>query len=228
MRTNAYIAGIFVSILSINTASSGNIVAYEKNRVAVVDTGLDINSEYYKPFLCKKGHKDFTKTGIQDNDGHGTEIVDLIIKNAKTQNYCLIIYKFFTATVKKGWNEELLQALEEVHREKIKIANLSLSGEGFIQEEDEYFRKNNLTLFITAAGNDGVDLDKSPRYPAYYNHSNILVVGAIDPRTKKINRVSNYGKRVLYWEEGTATSYATAVKTGKLIEEKFGSADELL
>lgn len=216
-----------VSIIVSFTGISVDAGQTQKNRVAVIDTGLDIKSDNYKPFLCKDGHKDFTGTGIGDRDGHGTAIVDLIIKNTKTKNFCLVIYKFFTAQVKQSWNRALLNALEEVRKEKIQLANLSLYGQGFIEEEDEYFRKNNFTLFITAAGNDGINIDRNPRYPASYGYQNIWVVGALTPGTNSVNKISNYGQTVVYWEEATATSYATAIKTGKLIEEKFGKTNGL-
>ena len=36
------------------------ITALSKTKVAVIDTGLNINSPKYQPYLCKSGHKDFT------------------------------------------------------------------------------------------------------------------------------------------------------------------------
>lgn len=217
----------FVSIITLLSASATEAYNWQPNRVAIIDTGLDIKSDYYKPFLCKTGHKDFTGTGIQDNDGHGTDIANLIINNSHTSNFCLVIYKFYTTKVKRSWNEELMNALREVSKEKITLVNLSLSGEGFLKHEDDYFYANRNVTFVTAAGNNDVNLDEDPRYPASYDYPNIKVVGALDKYTGEKHVVSNYGKRVQYWERADATSYATAIRTGKIIKEKFGSTNEV-
>lgn len=215
----------FVSIITFLSASATEADKWQPNRVAVIDTGLDIKSDYYKPFLCEDGHKDFTGTGIQDDDGHGTYVANLIVTNSHSDNFCLVIYKFYTNKVKQSWNRALMGALQEVSRQKIKLVNLSLSGEGHLREEDEYFAANRHVTFVTAAGNDGVNLDEEPRYPASYDYPNIFVVGALDRHSGERHIISNYGKRVYRWEKADATSYATAIRTGKIIKEKFGSAN---
>ncbi len=50
-------------------------------------------------------------------------------------------------------------------------------------------------IFVAAAGNDGVNIDKTPFYPAGYNLDNILSVGASDEDDKiaYYNFDSNYG-----------------------------------
>lgn len=215
----------FVSIIAILSASATEADNWQPNRVAVIDTGLDIKSDYYKPFLCKDGHKDFTGMGIQDDDGHGTKVVDLIVRNSNSNNFCLVIYKFFTRKLEFNSNEALISALKEIKTQRIPVANLSLSGAGYIGEEEEEFAKNKFTIFVVAAGNDGVNLDDSPRYPASYEFTNVWAVGALDKYTNQKLKISNYGKRVRHWEKESATSYATAVKTGKLIRILFGDAN---
>jgi hypothetical protein len=80
--------------------------------------------------------------------------------------------------------------------------------------------------FVVSAGNDGVDLDINPRYPASYDCSNIVVVANRGARS------SNYGSVVSAWEDGvmvwsmlphgeegymTGTSMSTAIRTGRII-----------
>lgn len=50
-------------------------------------------------------------------------------------------------------------------------------------------------LFIAAAGNDGRNIDSQPVYPAAYNNSNIITVGAYDPMSKRVPSWSNYGAK---------------------------------
>jgi subtilisin family serine protease len=215
----------FVSIIALFTSAATAQDTRELNRVAVIDTGLDIKSEYYKPFLCPSGHKDFTGTGIQDDDGHGTYVANLIVTNSHTDNFCLVIYKFYTNKIKRSWNRALMEALQDASKQKIKLVNLSLSGAGYMEDEDDFFSNNRDITFITAAGNDGVDIKEDPRYPASYDYPNIWVVGALDRHSGERHEVSNYGYRVRFWEKADATSYATAIKTGKVIKQKFGGAN---
>lgn len=210
---------LVVSILAILSVSATDIPPSTIKRVAVVDTGLDLSAPWAKPYLCPNGHRDFTGTGITDKDGHGSHVTNLIIQNAKGSNFCLVILKFYTNTIHTSWNRALMEALEYIKEERIPIANLSLSGPGFMSDEDRYFASNSTTLFITAAGNNGVNLDEEPYYPASYTYSNILVVGALNKYTGKRLEISNYGRRVTLWEKEDATSYATAVKTGKIVKE---------
>ena len=51
-------------------------------------------------------------------------------------------------------------------------------------------------LIVAAAGNEGVDTDKTPFYPASYPDSNVLSVAATDDRDK-LASFSNYGKNTV-------------------------------
>ena len=50
-------------------------------------------------------------------------------------------------------------------------------------------------IFVAAAGNDGVNIDVQPFYPAAYALNNIISVGASDgdPTIMLFNFASNYG-----------------------------------
>lgn len=205
-----YIAGLFVSI-----------TANATNRVAVIDTGIFVNDKN-RPYLCKFGHKDFTGYGLQDDEGHGTAVVNYIIDNAKTKNFCIVVFKFYQSGLS---TQQIIfatiQALREVKRQKISLVNYSASGGSHSLEEEIAILQLPLTTIVVAAGNDGVNLDTSPRYPASYGHGNILVVGALDEDGNR-QKISNYGQVVTAWEKARATSYATAIKTGKIIKQRFG------
>jgi hypothetical protein len=54
--------------------------------VAVIDTGKAVDP---KLKYCKYGHKDITGTGLEDNNGHGTNVASLIAREAKGANYCV-------------------------------------------------------------------------------------------------------------------------------------------
>ena len=204
-----YIAGLLVSI-----------TANAENRVAVIDTGIAVN-EKNRPYLCDSGHRDFTGLGLYDEDGHGTKVVDYIIDNAKTKKFCIVVFKFYDRALSTSQViDATVRALFEVKRQKIKLVNYSASGGARSIEEEVAIRNTLSTTIVVAAGNDGVNLDLSPRYPASYGYSNMIVVGALDKHGER-QKISNYGTAVTEWEVATATSYATAIKTGKLINIFF-------
>ena len=64
-------------------------------KVAVIDTGLNFQDDRFNRHLCRSGHKDFTDSGLNDTNGHGSTVVSLIEKYARNANYCFLIYKFY-------------------------------------------------------------------------------------------------------------------------------------
>ena len=194
------------------------ITALSKTKVAVIDTGLNINSPKYQPYLCKSGHKDFTFSSLNDTNGHGTTVVDLIIENAKDKDFCLVIYKFYKDNA--GYKNIIFYAaaLEEVNKTKPDIVNMSLAGPEENEIEKTILKQNVKTLFVVAAGNDNVNIGVDKRFPASYDFNNMIVVGAKDKNGVKL-RTSNYGTPVDVWEESNCTSFATAIKTGKSIKQ---------
>lgn len=204
-----YIAGLFVSI-----------IATAENRIAVIDTGIVVNDKN-RPYLCDTGHQDFTGFGLYDQEGHGTKVVDYIIDNAKTKNFCIVILKFYEKSLS---TQQVLNAtvesLREVKRLKITLVNYSANGISKSAEEEEIIKSMQHTTIVVAAGNNGVNLDISPRYPASYGYKNIVVVGALNFFGMR-QSISNYGTSVTAWEKASATSFATAIKTGKIVNERF-------
>lgn len=208
-------------------------------RVAVVDSGLDINDSRLNGHLCPTGSKDFTGEGLTDTVGHGTAMVGLIEQEAKDSDYCLVIYKYYTQTESAAMtliNE--IKALQEATLNHISIVNLSGGGPIFDEKEYLTIRDNPGTLFVVAAGNEGQNLDtpNNEYYPASYWLKNELVIGNIGSDYKRSPR-SNYGKKVSAVEMGenvkvlvpngqtmmTGTSVSTAIFTGKLIKEALSA-----
>ncbi len=196
-------------------------------KIAVVDTGLNLSLAKDIP-LC--GYYDLTNTGYQDTYGHGTNVSGIIHNFSKNRNYCQVIYKVFDRSTKNSY-EPSLEAFKMISKDPdIKVINYSANGNVFFITEkiviDKLIRQGK--KFVTAAGNDSLNLDAACNsYPACYS-KNIISVG--NGQTAKDRAVSsNYGKRVSVWENGvrqcaysiclTGTSQATAVHSGKLVRE---------
>lgn len=202
-------------------------------KVALIDTGLDLTDKRFTSILCKEGHKDFTNTGLDDNEGHGTFMAGLIKKNAKDSDYCLIIIKWFN-TFKKPNSSRWKEIVAYATSLNPNIINMSFEGPRFSKNEENAIKNHPNIVFVAAAGNDGQNLDIPDNYvfPACYNIPNIIVVGN---GTQEIrSSTSNYGKIVKVWINGdniistvpggfndiySGTSISTAIETGRLIYE---------
>lgn len=205
-------------------------------KIAIIDSGLELQDARFTAHLCKEGHKDFTGEGIEDTDGHGTAIAGLIQQYAGSYGYCFVIVKYFSNNVTGHVNlEREVEALEYIEALEPNFVNLSSGGPEINVWEKNAIRKMNNTLFIVAAGNDGKDLD-SPDYgyfPASYNLPNIIAVGSSSTTSNYGNKVVREpGENILIlapkftckkqgWETCTSvesgTSFSAAIHTGKLV-----------
>ncbi len=213
-------------------------------KVAVIDTGLNLNDARFTGHLCETGHKNFVANEpIDDLHSHGTHITGLIQKYAKDANYCLLIYKYYREGDRGSLNmsREVL-ALKEAIRNGATIVNYSGGGDEFNEEEYLTIKDNPQVTFVVAAGNESQNLDipGNEFYPASLFLKNVVVVGNIDDRGNKSPH-SNWSKKIKVKEVGmdvrstvpcntfegedkcndtmSGTSQSTAIYTGKLINK---------
>lgn len=205
-------------------------LAQEPLRVVVMDTGLNLNDSRFLPILCKTGHRDFTDTGINDHEGHGTHIAGIIKKVAGSSGYCLIIVKFYESSK----NQHYMEAFKYAVSLNPDVINISGGGTERFESEEILIRFHTNIKFIVAAGNNGQNNEKEPYYPGAYEYLNVETVGNVD-ETGNIVRSSNYGPTVKTWRNGvdvvstlpygygrmTGTSQATALRTGEYIRERI-------
>lgn len=204
-------------------------------KVAVLDTGLNVEDPRFAKSLCKTGHKSYNGDKLNDRIGHGTHVAGIIQEYAKGVNYCLIIYKVFQDSPNNSVTDNTIDAIKNAVSQGVSIINMSFGGISFSKQEKAVMAEASDTLFVAAAGNDGADLGGGYHYyPASYALPNVLVVGALGASGEAL-AISNYGAPVKYWEQGEAistlpnnywglkvgTSMAAAVKTGKLIKELY-------
>ncbi len=80
----------------------------------------------------------------------------------------------------------------------VRVLSNSWGGGGFSQtllNEIQRAGSNNM-LFVAAAGNNGVDIDANPFYPASYNASNVIAVAATD-NNDNLAYFSDYGPKTV-------------------------------
>ena len=216
---------------------SSNLTQKKLLRIVVLDTGFT-KSPTSRVKLCKDGSKDFTGRGLEDNQGHGSHIANIIADRISPKlNYCIIIVKWYDTDQDSSVSveERTLKSFEYIATLKdITAVNYSAGGPGeFVPERDAVrsVTVSNTKVFVSA-GNNSHNLDKDCNFfPACYNIHNLNVIGLLD-KNGKHHKLSNYGKIVTQWENGvdvladagskgiiylTGTSQATAIATSKYI-----------
>ena len=204
-------------------------------RVVVLDTGLDIDDPRFKGHICPNESRDFTGKDLYDRYGHGTHIASLILKNASTSNFCLIIVKWWIEENTRLKNmDNYKKAVDYVVSLNPNIVNMSLSGTEEIDNEEHMIKSLPNTKFIVSAGNDGKDQKVQLSYPAAltFQYRNVIVVGSLDVTGNRY-KSSNYGYPNMRWRKGenidgysvnrnltvkmSGTSQAAAQYTGEYI-----------
>ena len=91
-----------------------------------------------------------------------------------------------------GYVSDVIRAYGYAGARKAHIVNASLGGSAFSRTERDAIAAAPQTLFVVAAGNDGVDNDREPSYPCNYALDNVVCVAATDQRDALAD-FSNYG-----------------------------------
>ncbi|MFC7373086.1 S8 family serine peptidase [Fictibacillus iocasae] len=193
----------------------------QKNVVAVIDTGIDINHDDLKDVIWRNSkeqlngkdddnngyiddingfdfyHYDNTVFDKHDGDEHGTHVAGTIAGSINNGIGITGIAPNVEIMSLKflgpdgGSTEGAIQAVEYATKMGVKISNNSWGGGAY----DVFLKEaieNSGMLFVAAAGNDGVDNDFYEHYPSNYDCSNILSVAAID-NNGQLAGFSNYG-----------------------------------
>ena len=202
----------------------------EPIKIAILDSGYDTKTLDFKQCDNGKLDRDFTSKGLNDNAGHGNNVLHIITNGLENVDYCIINIKI----INKWADDNLLTYLQGLQYassiEGLNVLNISLAGNGHNDIEVTLINYMlNKKVFITAAaGNQGLNLDKDCKvYPACYDNR-IITVGCLKQNKKNRCELSNYGKYIKTWEVGqnvkaggyilSGTSQATAKMTNNLIK----------
>ena len=167
-----------------SAGGSGEIV------VALLDTGVDTNH----PALAGKlvDEWDFVNHIPNVNSvewyydqGHGTSLAGTIAAQGAT----VMPLKIFEGG--KAYTSDIISAIAYAEEYGASIANMSF-GSRFYNPALEEAMAGSPMLFVCAAGNMLVNIDKYPIYPASFALPNVLAVAAVDGGDK-LARFSNYG-----------------------------------
>lgn len=191
--------------------------------VAIIDTGIDYNHSDLKKYVWENKEEipnnniDDDKNGYVDDirgwdfanedpdpladdapQFHGTHVAGIIQSVIQTAglgvNLKIMPLKYLDSSG-MGFHSDAVRALDYAIQNGAHIINASWGSRSYSQaifEQIQQAGKKNI-LLVAAAGNEGLDIDVSPIYPAAYKHSNIISVTAHD-KAKNLLSWSNFGQ----------------------------------
>ncbi len=200
-----------------------------RKKVVVIDSGVNSNSEINR-FLCKEGHKSFLlgRPWNQDRIGHGTTIVEILIKKLNSKRHCIVVLKTADLSVEsKKRAEAYAMALMNLATKDFNVLVLALEDTGYFFKEIDWFNtllSNTNTDIVVAAGNGGVQLRENKScgiYPAclrpkLINNHRFHIVGSTDGRFNKGPLIT--AKRNSRYKGKSGTSLSAAVFASELMD----------
>jgi subtilisin family serine protease len=190
-------------------------------RIGVIDSGIDINHPDLKDNIwtnpgeiAGNGVDDDNNGYVDDINGwdfynndakvfdpvnddlHGTHVAGIIAAEINGIGTVGIAPKVKIVPLKVlgqdgGDTTDVIKAINYAKKLGIKIINCSFGGSSFDNALKDAMQNSGI-LFVAAAGNDGLNTDISPVYPACYNLPNIISVAAVDNKGSLAD-FSNYG-----------------------------------
>lgn len=141
-----------------------------------------------------------------DKLGHGTHVAGIVGANGENNRGVVGVSPQVSIIPIKvmddegyGTLENILEGIYYAKNRGANIINASLGGDPYSQAFFEALKDldNEKILFVTAAGNDNMNNDDIPFYPASYELSNIIAVAANDNRDLKAD-FSHYGAKSVH------------------------------
>jgi subtilisin family serine protease len=152
--------------------------------VAVVDSGADLHHPDLESRL-DPGYDWVDDDAVPaDREGHGTHVAGTV---AAAENGTGTVGVAPDARViplrvldetGSGWTSDTAGAFAWAGDHGVRVVNASLGSSSPSEAEEQAIRDHPGTLYVVAAGNDGVDVDATPSYPCTYDLPNVLCVGA--------------------------------------------------
>ncbi len=157
-----------------------------KNKNETPNNGRDDDKNGYVDDYYGVDLVDGRGSGIDDN-GHGTHVAGIVAaKGNNSSGVTGVCWKGNVMSVKfmnrfgLGTTSGAIAGIQYAVKKGAKVINASFgsSTNSKSLEDAVKYAKSKGVLIVAAAGNDSINIDKTPMYPASYRDSNILVVAA--------------------------------------------------
>jgi len=121
-----------------------------------------------------------------------------------------------------GYTADAIAAIDYAIANGAIVMNNSWGGYDYSQSLSEAIERSNSanTVFVAAAGNDGLDNDSTPTYPASFPVANIISVAATDQRDN-LASFSNWGVTTVDVGAPGVNTYSTVPARGVLFSDNF-------
>ncbi len=93
----------------------------------------------------------------------------------------------------EGRTEDLIEALEYLSKTDVQLVNNSYTFDAHSRAVNDLIDAQRDKVFVAAAGNDGVNIEETPKYPASYTSENVIAVSSTNS-ADEIAGTSNYGR----------------------------------
>lgn len=192
-------------------------------KVAIIDSGIDLNHESLQPKIWVNPNTDNTcleddKYGYDfgnildplirdrspiDYQGHGTHVAGIVSHELSDELLRIMALKITQNREARINLFDALCALKHATVENADIINLSWGY--YAEEMDSVFYQllkeagyNNITI-VTSAGNGSVNTDDCPHWPSGFSRglSNVVSVAALNGDQSKLADYSNYGPKTV-------------------------------
>ncbi|AGA25104.1 S8 family serine peptidase [Singulisphaera acidiphila] len=187
--------------------------------VAVLDTGIDLNNVELTSRLWVNpgdlsGSDGFrnaiygwnfvnNNNNVQDTNGHGTHVAGILAASGNNAYgitgvdwYSKIMPVKVLDNRGDGTTESAVNGIYFAVNHGARVINASWGGGAYSQalRDAIAYAAMHGVVFVTAAGNDGLNTDLTPSYPGSYNLNNQITVGAVDSQGR-LASFSDYGTR---------------------------------
>ncbi len=133
--------------------------------------------------------------------GHGTHVAGVIVSQKEMLGVApmsnIVSLKVLGNTMNNvdtfnDASDAFIEAIEYAKKKEIKIINCSFCGKTPSIKEKEAMQNAKDILFVLAAGNNSLNLEKEPRFPACYYLDNSIVVASLN-KDGELEKSSNFG-----------------------------------
>ncbi|MPM25542.1 hypothetical protein SDC9_72038 [bioreactor metagenome] len=172
------------------------------------DIGNHREEDYGIDFYMDENHANNVEETVFETS-HGTRCAGIIAANdnakgiigiaamAKVKLMSLRILDIETGEI-TGEVDSLIEAITFAENNGASVCNISASTKLYSAALESVI-KNSKMLFVVSAGNGngrGVNIDKSPVYPAAFNFDNVITVANLN-YDGQLNKTSNFGVRTV-------------------------------
>jgi len=183
-------------------------------RVGVLDTGIDYNHRLLAEYIPRDSQNQIVGLDAADKDAfpydfdynkdtvmsgffhHGTAVASRVVAGWRGQKQNL---RLVPLRISRTEDRSLYDLVKWAAENRVRVINISQGGSN--QARWKWLEKAMIDfpniLFVSAAGNQSLDLQTHIDYPAHFQRPNHIVVAAVDSTGRPAYEFTNHGKSIV-------------------------------